>query len=251
MKVSIITVSFNSQSTIEDTIISVANQTHQEIEHIIIDGGSRDGTLDIIQKYSNKLNQVVSEPDNGIYDAMNKGINLSTGEILGFLNADDIYFDRKCISNVVDEFWSKNVDSVFADLVYVHPDNLDKVVRYYSSKKFSPEKFAYGWMPAHPTFFAKRNCYELYGFFKTEYMIASDYELLVRFLSKYKITYSYIPNVLVKMRTGGISTQSLKNNWILNREIIRACSENGLKTNMLKVLSKYSTKILQLIEKPK
>ena len=251
MKVSIITVSFDSQATIEDAIISVASQSYQEIEHTIIDGGSKDGTLDITQKYSNKLTQVVSEPDKGIYDAMNKGINLSTGEILGFLNADDIYFDRKCISNVVNEFRSKKVDSVFGDLVYVHPDNSDKVVRYYSSKKFSPRKFAYGWMPAHPTFFAKRNCYELYGLFKTDYMIASDYELLIRFLSKYKITYSYIPKVLVKMRMGGISTRNLKNNWILNREIIRACSENGIKTNMLKVLSKYSTKVLQLIEKPK
>ncbi|RZB38083.1 MAG: hypothetical protein SRB2_00429 [Desulfobacteraceae bacterium Eth-SRB2] len=251
MKVSIVTVSLNSHATIEDTIISVVNQTYPAIEHIIIDGGSKDGTVNIIHKYSNKIKKLVSEPDKGIYDAMNKGINLATGEIVGFLNADDVYFDKECVAHVVNEFRAKNVDSVFADLVYVYPDNLMKVVRYYSSKKFSPRQFAYGWMPAHPTFFAKRNCYGLYGLFKTDYMIASDYELLIRFLSKYKITYSYIPKVLVKMRMGGISTRNLKNNWILNREIIRACSENGIKTNMLKVLSKYSTKALQLIEKPK
>jgi hypothetical protein len=135
--------------------------------------------------------------------------------------------------------------------VYVRADDLDKIVRYYSSANFHPEKMAYGWMPAHPTFFVKKEMYEQYGLYKTDYMIAADYELIARFLVKNKVGYSYIPKVLVKMRTGGASTRNLKSNWILNKEILRACAENGIKTNIIKVLSKYPAKILQLTKKPK
>ena len=251
MKISIITTVYNGAATIEDSILSVASQSYEDIEHIIIDGSSTDGTLSLIKKHENKVAQFFSEPDNGVYHAMNKGVNLATGDIVGILNSDDIYYNNNCLATVANEFQRKGVDSVFADLVYVRRDNLNKVVRYYSSANFSPRKFAFGWMPAHPTFFVQRQCYEKYGKFKTDYMIAADYELLVRFLVTHKITYSYMPKVLVKMRIGGMSTKNLKSNWILNKEIVRACAENGIKTNMFKVLIKYPTKIFQLINKPK
>jgi glycosyltransferase involved in cell wall biosynthesis len=254
MKISIITVAYNNKEMIQDAMNSVLSQDYDPLEYIIIDGASTDGTVAVINEtikmHRGKNIKFISERDSGIYDAMNKGIGLATGDIVGILNSDDIYYDSDCLSTVVSEFQRKSVESVFADLVYVYRDNLKKVVRCYSSANFSPHKFAFGWMPAHPTFFVKRKCYEKYGKFKTDYAIAADYELLIRFLFVHNIAYSYIPKVLVKMRVGGISTKSLKSNWILNQEIVRACVENGIKTNIMKVLLKYPTKILQFIKKP-
>jgi glycosyltransferase involved in cell wall biosynthesis len=251
VKVSIITVVLNNKNYIEDCIKSVLEQTYCPLEYIIVDGGSTDGTVQIIEKYTGAISRWISEPDQGIYDAMNKGIRLATGNIIGLLNADDFYADQDAVTDIINEFRSKKVDSVFADLVYVKRDNPDKVVRQYRSCNFHPDKFAYGWMPAHPTFFAKRLCYERYGFFKIDYKIAADYELLVRFLSKHSVSFSYIPRVIVKMRTGGVSTKNIKSNWILNAEIIRACRENGIETNFFKVFSKYFVKSFQLINCPK
>ena len=249
LKVSIITVVRNNVSTIRDCIQSVIDQTYP-VEYIIIDGSSTDGTLDIIKEFGTAITKVVSEPDRGIYDAMNKGISLATGDIVGIINSDDFYIDNNVISSVVNEFETKNTDSIFADLVYVDWEDTEKIVRYYSSSFFSPKKFSSGWMPAHPTFFVKRVFYEKYGLFKTDYKIAADYELLTRFLGKYGISYSYIPKVIIKMRAGGVSTKNFKSNLILNREIMRACLENGIKTNMFKIYSKYLTKIFQLLKRP-
>ena len=254
MKISIITVAYNSKKTIQDAINSVLSQDYDNIEYIIVDGASTDGTVEVVNEAIKKHNErnikLLSEKDNGIYDAMNKGITLATGDVIGILNSDDFYINNDVISTVVNAFMAKNVDSVFADLVYVRAEALDKIVRYYSSASFNPKKMAYGWMPAHPTFFAKKEMYEQYGLYKTDYRIAADYELIARFLVKNKVSYSYIPKVLVKMRTGGASTRNLKSNWILNKEILRACAENGIKTNIIKVLSKYPAKILQSIKKP-
>lgn len=250
MNVSIITVVFNGGSTIEDTIQSVLAQDHPNIEHIIIDGASTDNTLSIINTYAGKIAKVISERDRGIYDAMNKGLRLASGDIVGILNADDFYADTTVISSVVRQFEQTRADSVFGDLVYVTSSDRNKTVRYYSSAKFHPDQFAYGWMPAHPTFFVKRWAYERYGLFKTDYQIAADYELLTRFLAKHRLSYSYLPKIMVKMRTGGVSTTNLKSNWILNREIIRGCAENNIQTNMPKVLSKYFTKVFQLVYRP-
>ncbi len=249
MKVSIITVVYNNAKTIKDAIESVLSQTYKDIEYIIVDGASRDGTVEIIESYGDRISKFITESDNGLYDAMNKGIKLASGDIVGILNSDDFYIDEFVIEKVVKVFKEKKVDSLFADLVYVKPDNLEKTVRYYDSSKFHPEKFAYGWMPAHPTFFVKRAIYEKYGLFKTDYIIAADYELLVRFLYRYRVSYHYLQEVITKMRTGGVSTNGIKSNWILNKEIVRACAENGLKTNMLKVISKYPKKILGLVRK--
>lgn len=249
MKVSIITVVWNNASTIKDAIDSVLSQIYQNIEYIVVDGASTDGTVEIVQSYGDKISKFISEPDKGLYDAMNKGIALTTGDIVGILNSDDFYIDGNVIERVVKEFEEKGVDSVFADLVFVKPENIDKVVRYYDSSHFNPSKFAYGWMPAHPTFFVKREIYEKYGVFKTDYKIAADYELLTRFLAKNKISYSYIKDPIVKMRIGGASTSGIKSNYFLNKEIIRACKENGISTNWMKVLSKYPKKLLGLLNK--
>ena len=248
MKISIITAVLNGRETIEDCILSVLNQDYPDIEHIVIDGVSSDDTLDIIKKYEGRISQIISESDNGMYEALNKGIMMATGDIIGILNSDDFYSTDHVITDVIEEFKRTNADSVFADLVFIN--NNDKIVRYYRSIDFSPDKFAYGWMPAHPTFFTKRTMYEKYGLFKTDYSIASDYEFLIRLLYVHRISYSYIPKVLVKMRMGGRSTKNLKSNWILNKEILRACTENGIKTNMLKIFSKYTSKVFQLIHKP-
>lgn len=249
VKVSIITVVYNNAYTITNAIESVLSQDYSNIEYIVIDGQSTDGTVEKIISYKQYITHFISEPDKGIYDAMNKGLKLATGDIVGILNSDDFYARDTIISEVISEFQKKEVDLVFGDIVYVKPNNLDKITRYYSSANFNPEKFAWGWMPAHPSCFLKREVYEKYGYFKTDYKIAADYEILTRFMAKHKIPYAYIPKVFVKMRTGGVSTANLKSNLILNQEIVRACRENGINTNLYKVFLKYFTKVFQLIKR--
>lgn len=248
MKVSIITVSYNCESTIEDTILSVERQIYPNKEHIIVDGASSDRTMDIVEKHNHCIRHYISEPDNGIYDAMNKGIRLATGDIIGILNADDIYYDTTCISEVVNAFETKDVSAVCGNLAYVAPNDLSKTVRFYSSKRFHPNMFEFGMMPAHPASFVLRKCYEAFGLYKEDYKIAADFELLLRFLKIHEIPYFCISKTLVKMRTGGVSTRNIKSNWILNKEILRACKENHIDTNIVKVLSKYFIKLIQLYQ---
>lgn len=247
MKVSLITVSYNSAATIADTIRSVAAQDHPDIEYIIVDGNSKDQTTTIIHSFGSNIAKFISEPDKGIYDAMNKGLNMATGEIVGMINSDDFYTSSSIISKVAEAFSDQNVDAVFGDLVFVDPANLKKVVRTYSSKRWHPGKFAKGFMPAHPTFFVRRRYYEKFGLFKTDYRIAADYELLIRFLYVHQLRYKYLPLNMVTMRKGGVSSNGIQSNIILNREIIRGCRENGIATNHLLVYSKYFTKFLELI----
>jgi glycosyltransferase involved in cell wall biosynthesis len=241
-KVSIITVVFNNREMIKDAISSVLNQTYKNIEYIVIDGLSEDGTVDVIESYGAKITKFISEKDDGIYDAMNKGIALATGDIVGILNSDDFYIDDKVIEKIVKEFEDNKIDSVYADLIFVKPEELERTVRYYDSSYFNPEKFAYGWMPAHPTFFVKKWVYDKYGVFRTDLMIAADFDLLLRFLYTQKISYSYLQEVLVKMRLGGVST-SFKSIWVNNVEQLRVCKDNGVKTNFFKILFKYIKKI--------
>ena len=249
-KVSIVTVAYNCEKTIEDSILSVALQAYSNIEHIIIDGSSTDQTMAVIEKHKDKIQYFISEPDQGMYDAMNKGIRLASGDIIGILNADDVFDNIHCISWVVEEFEKKNVQAVCGNLVYVAPENLNKIVRYYYSEYFKPYMFAYGFMPPHPAFFVKKSCYEKYGLYKTDYTIAADFELIVRFLYTYNLNYSCLSKVLVRMRTGGISTRGIKSNWVINKEIVKACEENKIQTNMAKVLLKYFFKLFQLIHRP-
>ena len=176
---------------------------------------------------------------------MNKGIALSSGDVIGILNSDDFYIDEFVIDKVAKEL-ERNIDCLYADLVYVRSENLNKVVRYYDSSRFTPLKFAYGWMPAHPTFFVKKDIYNKYGVFRTDLKIAADFDLMVRFLYTNKLTYSYIQEPIVKMRIGGVST-SLSSIWINNIEVLRVCKDNGVKTNIFKILSRYPAKILELL----
>lgn len=249
MKISVITVCFNSVDTIEDAIRSVAAQKYSDVEYIVIDGASSDGTQRVVERCNAVVSKWVSEPDNGIYDAMNKGIALASGDVVGFLNADDLYAHPNVLSTVAKALAAKNVDACYGDVVFVRGD-LRKVVRYYSSSRFAPERLAYGWMPAHPTLFLKRDIFRDYGCFKTDYRIAADYELVVRLFRRHRIGYHYIPDVLVKMRVGGVSTRGVKSNYILSREIVRACRENGVKTNLFKVLLKYPAKLMELVRRP-
>lgn len=250
MKISIITVVRNQRATVEDCLKSVLTQTYANIEHIIIDGASTDGTLEVLQRYQDKVAKIVSEKDAGPYDAMNKGVRLATGDVVGILNSDDFYASPNVIEKVAALFRKSGAEAVFADLVYVRPDNLDRVVRFYSGARFTPDKFAWGEMPPHPTFFVRRELYERYGLFHADYRIAADFELMARFLARHKARYVYLPEVIVRMRLGGISTRNLKSNWVLNREILRACAENGISTNLLKIYSKYFRKVMQLFARP-
>jgi len=246
MKVSIITVCFNSADHIEDAIQSVAAQDHEDIEHLVIDGGSTDGTVDILKSYDQQISYWISEADRGIYDAMNKGIAVASGEVVGILNSDDFYFDETIISQVALAFEDPQLDAVYGDLIFVDPCNLKKTVRTYSSAKWNPERFARGYMPAHPTFFVRRKYYEEYGLFEIDYKIAADYEMLIRLLYVYKLTYKYLPLTMVKMRKGGVSSNGFKSNILLNKEIVRACLKHGIKTSALKIYPKYFNKVFEL-----
>jgi glycosyltransferase involved in cell wall biosynthesis len=243
LKVSIITVSFNSAKTIADTIDSVLSQDFPEIEYIIVDGCSTDGTVDIIRQNENRISQWISEKDQGMYDAMNKGIAMATGDVIGILNSDDVYMNTHVVSDLMRLMQSQNTEVVFADLILVDSSNQNKVLRYYDSGRFHPNKFKFGWMPAHPTVFVKRELYQRVGKFSTTYQIAADYEMLIRMLAIEKASYAYYPKPVVRMRSGGASTSGISRNWILNQEIIRACKENGIYTNLFMLLLKVPAKL--------
>ena len=249
MKISIITVVRNAVATIRDTIRSVASQNYEDIEHIIIDGASTDGTLDIIGKYHDRLARVISEPDRGIYDAMNKGFQVATGDFLGLLNSDDIYADESVVSRVASVVKEHSVEAVYGDLVYVSPNNLKRILRHYDSSCFNSDMIARGYMPAHPTLFLSNHIFKKYGYFKIDYAIAADFEFVARIFGKGDVPYYYLPEVMIKMRQGGVSTKNWRSNWILNKEILRACKENDIDTNIFKVLSKYPKKIIGLVTK--
>jgi glycosyltransferase involved in cell wall biosynthesis len=248
LRVSVITPSFNSSSTIADTIKSVAEQSYSNIEYIIVDGNSSDRTVEIGRSFGDIVTKIISEPDSGLYDAINKGIKSSKGDIVGVLNADDFYNNNLVVEKVVDQFNNNDVDAIFGDVLFVSQKDIKKTVRYYSSEKFIPEKFKYGFMPAHPSFYVRRDLFDKLGYYKTDYKIASDYELLIRFIWKNKIRYKYLHMPFVSMRTGGISNQSLKSYLTLNKEIVRACRENGIYTNYLYIYPKYFLKVFEYIK---
>ncbi|MCE7530510.1 glycosyltransferase family 2 protein [Polynucleobacter sp. IMCC 29146] len=243
MKVSIITVSFNSAKTIADTIESVLSQDFPEIEYIIVDGNSSDDTVQIIRQYENRISKWISEKDQGMYDAMNKGIAMATGDVIGILNSDDIYINTHVISDLMALLEKEKAQVVFADLILVDQNDDNKVLRYYDSSHFHPDKFRFGWMPAHPTVFVRRELYQAVGKFSTTYQIAADYEMLIRMLAIQKASYAYFPKPVVRMRSGGASTAGISRNWILNKEIVRACKENGIYSNMAMLLLKLPYKL--------
>jgi len=247
MKVSIVTVCFNSVKYIDEAIQSVVTQNYPDIEYIIIDGGSTDGTVEIVKSYGDKISKFISEPDFGIYDAMNKGIMNASGAIVGLLNSDDFFYDDKVVEKIANSFISHEIDGVYGDVQFVDSVNTKRIVRYYSSRKFRIEKFKNGYMPAHPSFYIKRELFEKLGYYKIDYQIASDFELLVRFMHNKELRFKYLEMPFVSMRPGGISNRSLSSRITLNKEILRACKENGIKTNTLRVYSKYFLKIFEYI----
>lgn len=244
-RVSIITVSLNSSKTIRDAIESVLAQDYPKTEYIIIDGGSTDGTVDIVRSYGTRISVFVSEPDRGIYDAMNKGIRRASGDVVGMLNADDMYADSRVVSDLVCAMQDASVDAVFADLVYVDPLDTTRVRRYYSSGRWHPGRFRFGWMPAHPTFFIKREWYARHGLYSLSYRIAADFEMLVRLLYHGKAAYTHVARPVVRMRLGGTSTRGISHSLLLNREIVRACRSNGIWTTLPLLLLKVPAKLME------
>lgn len=243
-KISIITVAYNSASTIYDTVQSVISQTYPNVEYIIVDGASTDDTLSVVRRYADSEIRIFSEPDRGIYDAMNKGLTLATGEIIGFLHADDVYAHSGILSDVARVFEINETDSCYGDLVYVDRVKTDKIIRYWKAGLYDVRRFYHGWMPPHPTFFVRRGIYEMYGAFSLDMGTAADYELMLRFLLKHKIKAAYIPEIMVRMRTGGKSNATTKNRILANRMDRLAWKINGLKpfpwTLLMKPLSKIS-----------
>lgn len=244
MKVSIITIVYNNRDTIADAIDSVLSQTYPDIEYIVVDGLSKDGTIDIIKSYGDRISTFVSEKDAGLYDALNKGVRLATGDVIGFLHSDDIFYNDNAVASVVEAFAQNKTDSIYADLVYVDRQNPEKVIRNWKSGEYRHSSFKNGWMPPHPTFYVKKDVYQKLGLYNTTFKSAADYELMLRYLYKHKISTAYLPEYLVRMRVGGKSNVTLKNRIRANKEDYQAWVINKLEprfyTRFLKPLRKIS-----------
>lgn len=248
MKISVITASYNSAATIADTLKSVAQQDHQDIEHIIIDGASKDDTMQIVESFTH-VSQKFSEKDKGIYDAMNKGIQKASGDIVAILNSDDFYSSSNVLSEVAKLFEDPAVQAVYGDLQYVDQNDTSKIKRYWKAGKFAHHKFLYGWMPPHPSFFVRKEVYDKVGLFNTDLRTSADYELMLRILMKHRLHAAYLPMVLVKMREGGLSNSSFKHRLKANREDRLAWKLNGLKPYFFTLYLKPIRKIFQFILK--
>lgn len=251
MKISLITITYNSEKTLSNTIQSVLEQTYYNIEYIIVDGDSKDNTVSIIKKYESQFNgriKWISEPDKGLYDAMDKGIRMATGDIVGILNSDDFFTSNNILQKVVDAFQQdRSLDAVYGDVHFVHPSNLNKCVRYYSSKIFKRDLMKMGFMPAHPSFYIRKECFDKYGSYRTDYKIAADFEFLLRVIYKAKIKTKYLPIDMVTMRTGGASTSGLESHKRIMKEHLRAFRENGIYTNKLLLSLRYIYKVKELL----
>lgn len=248
MKISIITATYNSAATVRDTLECIRRQSHADIEHIIVDGRSSDKTLEIVSSYPH-VAKIISEKDKGIYDAMNKGIGMATGEIIGILNSDDMYTDETVLSDVEGSFSGPEVKAAYADLQYVHPADPNKVIRTWKAGAFHKRNFYYGWMPPHPTFFVRKEVYEQAGVFDINLRSAADYELMLRILLKHGIPASYIPRVIVRMRAGGMSNASFWNRIRANKEDRMAWKLNDLEPYFFTLYMKPLRKIPQFIFK--
>ena len=249
MKVSIITAVRNGAATISAALESVAGQTYPDIEHIVVDGLSTDGTMDVVRQHSARLAKVVSEADQGIYDAFNKGLRLATGDIVAFLNADDVYAGPTVVQAVHEVFQRSQTSAVFGDVDFVRPEDPGRVVRHYSSRNFSARRLRYGWMPAHPSLFLERRLIDRFGGFDPTYRIAGDFELVARLFGRERIDFQYVPRVFVTMRTGGASTRGIRSTMTINREILRACRQNGIETNRAMLWLRFPAKLTELLRR--
>lgn len=250
MKISIITATFNSAATVADCISSVNEQSHDNIEHIIVDGVSKDKTLEVINSISNRVVKIISEPDKGIYDAMNKGIQQATGDIIGILNSDDLYINENVISDINKAFESDDsLDAVHTNLYYVRYSNPEQIVRHWITGEFTSGSFSHGWHPAHPTLFVRKRVYEQYGLFDLNYALAADFEFMLRIFEKYGINSKYLPITTVRMRLGGATSKNLKNIIKGNQECMQAFKKNDIKVSYIYPLIRLLPKLKQFINK--
>lgn len=250
MKLSIVTVSYNSAATIRDTFDSLLAQICKDYEYIVVDGLSTDGTVDIIKEYEPKFNgrmRWISEKDSGLYDAMNKGIKMASGDVVGILNSDDFFTDNETLDTIKHAFEQNQPDAIYADVCYVKKDNIEIVDRYYSSKNFKRSKMRIGLIPAHPTFYAKRELFDRFGYYRTDYKIAADFDLLLRFIFVNNIKTYYIEKNLVTMRSGGVSNRSLKVHYRIMKEHLRSFRDVGCYTNIFLLSLRYWGKFYDLV----
>ena len=246
MRVSIVTATYNSAATIRDTVLSVNNQTYKNVEHIVVDNVSNDNTLNLLSHFGHR-GPLVSEPDRGIYDAMNKGVTMASGDIVGILNSDDFYPHGRVIQKVVDAFADGDCDAVYGDLVVVDPFEVTKVIRRWVAGIYNRKMFYNGWMPPHPTFFVKREIYEKYGTFNIDFKTSSDYELLLRFMLLKNIRVKYLPGIMVHMRAGGYSNKSIKHRLTAHKEDYRAWKANGISPKWYTIAMKPLRKVKQYL----
>lgn len=247
MKISIITVCYNSAKTIEKTFQSVQSQTYKNIEYIFVDGGSKDGTLDIVKKYKEVISKLVSEPDKGLYDAMNKGVDMATGDVVGILNSDDIFTDEFVLENVAKFHLENNVDASVGNITQFN--ELGKIVRKYSAKNWHPEKLKIGFMPAHPAIFFKRDLFEKYGNYQLDFISGADYELIIRFFLKNKITWKFSNITTTSMLIGGISSSGFSSYQLISKEIKKALNRNDITFSYLKVQLRVFWKIIGFVKR--
>ena len=251
MKISIVTASYNSAATIADTLRSVAAQTYRNIEHIVIDGGSSDNTLEIVREHAGIDLKLVSERDRGIYDAMNKGLAIATGDVVGFLNSDDMYADAQVLDRIANAFCDPRVDIVYGDIVFVSQQDTTRVVRLWTSRPYTPGLCASGWMPPHPSLYVRRSVYEKHGGYDLAFPAAADFEMALRLLDKAGLASTYVPFVQVRMRMGGQSTRSIRNIISGSREVSRACRKHGLPGGARFAIKRLLAKVPQLLRRPK
>jgi len=255
MKVTIITVTYNSSKYLEDCINSVVKQNYPDIEHIVVDGGSTDGTIDIIKKFESHISKWISEKDNGMYDALNKGMKMATGEVIGILNSDDVLASEDVITEIVNSFAKYKVDSVYGDLTYVEQNNTEKILRFWKGGEYNRNRFVYGWMPAHPTFYIRREVVNELGGYESHYFTAADYEFMSRYLYRYRVSAHYLPKLVVKMRSGGQSNGNLYRRLRANRRDYLAMKKNEIPfpfiASVLKPLIKLHQYYYTLSHRPK
>jgi glycosyltransferase involved in cell wall biosynthesis len=251
MLISVITVAYNSANTIGDTLDSVSSQTYPKVQHVVIDGCSTDGTLNIIKTRGKHVETLVSEKDEGIYDAMNKGLGHATGDIVGFLNSDDVFADQNALERIASAFQDRGVDLVYGDLVFVAQTNLTRSVRLWTSRRYEAGLCSRGWMPPHPTFYVRRSVYEKFGGYDLDFPAAADFEMALRLLDCAKLNSVYIPSIQIRMRMGGQSTRSIKNILSGSREVSRACKKHGLPGGVRFAISRLLAKVPQFFQRPR
>jgi glycosyltransferase involved in cell wall biosynthesis len=250
LKVSIITVVWNNKETIKDAIDSVLSQTYKDTEYIVIDGGSTDGTVDVIEKYRDKISIFLSEPDKGLYDALNKGIKLASGDVIGILHSDDLFSDRFVVSDMMERMAVKNAEIAFSDMLIVD-NSIKKILRYYMASYFSPWMFKIGWMPPHPTCFIKKSLFDEFGLYSLDYKVAGDFDFLVRIFYARDVSWAYLNRVTVKMRQGGVSNTGFSSKKLIFQEINQSLRSNNVWSLPIFQLGRYFIRLLELLIRPK